>query len=228
MKTKRKVLVHSMVAAVAAGSIGAAQLAYAQGAALEEVIVSARKKEETIQDVPLAVSAISRESVESAFLMDSTGLSQFAPNIVFDEISAGAPGGGGISIRGISFQDVEKTFDPAVLIYVDDVALGSNTGNVMNMLDVERVEVLRGPQGTLFGKNAVGGVISIHRIKPITGQWAGKARVRIGDYERRDVEGVVNIPIGDAMAAKVSVARLEQNEGFYKNVTQNTEEGDNL
>ena len=194
---------------------------------LEEVVVTARKREESIQDVPLAVSAISRDSVEAAFLMDATAISQFAPNLIFDNISAGTPGAGGISIRGISFQDVEKTFDPAVLMYIDDIALGTNSGNAMSMLDVERIEVLRGPQGTLFGKNAVGGVIHIHRIKPIIGELAGKARARVGNYGRRDVEGVLNVPLAENLAAKFTVARLEQDDGFYKNITQNRRDGDN-
>lgn len=214
------------VAGAALLSMGVSVPALGQSV-LEEVVVTARKREESIQDVPLAVSAIGRDTVESAFLMDATAITQFAPNLVFDNISAGSPGAGGISIRGISFQDVEKTFDPAVLMYIDDIALGTNSGNAMSMLDVERIEVLRGPQGTLFGKNAVGGVVHIHRIKPIIGEWAGKARARVGDYGRRDVEGVLNVPLTDNLAAKLTAAHLELGDGYYRNRTQNRREGDN-
>ncbi len=196
-------------------------------AQLEEIVVTARKRSETMQNVPLAVSSVGRDTIEAAFLSNATGIAQFAPNIVFDEISAGTAGGGGISIRGISFQDVEKTFDPTVLIHLDGVPLGTNTGNAMSLLDVERIEVLRGPQGTLFGKNAVGGVINIHRLKPILGEWAGKARVRVGQYEQRDVEGVLNIPLGDTLAVKVNLARLEQDEGYFENDVIGYDEGDN-
>ncbi len=230
MKTNTRFTVKMLAAAVAAGGMHIAQAQpQNQGGmrALEEVVVTARKREESLQDVPVAVSAVGRDTIDAAFLQDATGIAQFAPNIVFDNISAGTPGGGGISIRGISFQDVEKTFDPAVLMYIDDVPVGVNSGNAMSMLDVERIEVLRGPQGTLFGKNAVGGVVHIHRIKPVLGEWAGKARVRAGNYERRDIEGVINIPLGDDLAAKVTAARLEQDEGFYKNITTGDREGDN-
>ena len=193
---------------------------------LEEVVVTARKREESVQDTPLAVSAVGREQVEASFLGDATGITQFAPNLVFDNVFAGTPGGGGISIRGVSAQEVEKTFDPTVLMYVDDIPYGVNSGNVMSMLDVERIEVLRGPQGTLFGKNAVGGVIHIHRIKPSLDSFGGKIRARIGNYERMDIEGVVNVPLNDQLAIKLTAARLEQDRGFYKNVVTGKREGD--
>ncbi len=211
------------VAAVAASS--AMFMPVAAQAQLEEVVVTARKRAESMQDAPLAVSAVNREKIEAAALGDATGIAQFAPNVVFDDISAGTPGGGGISIRGISYQDVEKTFDPAVLMYLDGVPLGTNTGNAMNLLDIERIEVLRGPQGTLFGKNAVGGVINIHRTKPILGRWAGKARVGVVDEDSSmDLEGVLNVPLGENLAAKLTVAELED-PAYYDNVTTGADEG---
>ena len=194
-------------------------------AQLEEVVVTARKKQEFTQDIPLVVSSIGKDTIESAFLGDATGIAQFAPNVVFDEIAAGTPGWGGISIRGLSCQDVEKTFDPTVLIYLEGVPVGTNTGNAMNLLDIERIEVLRGPQGTLFGRNAVGGVINIYRTKPVIGQWAGKVRTRIESEDNAtSVEGVLNVPLGDTLAAKVNLARVEK-PSFYDNVTRNTDTG---
>ncbi len=93
-----------------------------------------------------------------------------------------------------------------------------------SMIDVERIEVLRGPQGTLFGKNAVGGVINIIRTKPIVGQWAGKARVRMVDGDAWSEEGVLNVPLGETFAAKLNVAHLET-PGYYKNVTTGRKDG---
>ncbi len=217
-----KKLTQSVMAVAATSAMLVPVAAQAQ---LEEVVVTARKRAESMQDSPLAVSAVTRETIEAAFLGDATGVAQFAPNVVFDDISAGTPGGGGISIRGISYQDVEKTFDPAVLMYLDGVPLGTNTGNAMNLLDIERIEVLRGPQGTLFGKNAVGGVINIHRTKPILGQWAGKARVRVLDEDTStNLEGVLNIPLGENLAAKVTLAELES-PAYFDNVTTGRDEG---
>ncbi|MCK9563219.1 MAG: TonB-dependent receptor [Bacteroidales bacterium] len=228
MKTVRTIC-YSVTSGLLLGGTPLAQ-AQAEPAAgprlLEEVVVTARKREESVQDTPLAVSAVGREQVEAAFLVDATGITQFAPNLVFDNVFAGTPGGGGISIRGVSAQEVEKTFDPAVLMYVDDIPYGVNSGNVMSMLDVERIEVLRGPQGTLFGKNTVGGVIHIHRIKPSLDSFGGKVRARVGNYDRMDLEGVVNIPLNDQLAVKLTAARLEQDRGFYHNITTGKREGD--
>lgn len=152
---------------------------------LEEVVVSARRREESLQDVPVAVSAVSGETLERAFITDTTQLAQFAPNVVLDKVEAGTAGGAAFSIRGISYQDVEKAFDPTVLVFVDDVALGTGTGNVMSLLDVERVEILRGPQGTLFGKNAVGGIINIHRRKPVLDNMGARFAQRWATSARR-------------------------------------------
>lgn len=217
------------------GSTGATSLIVAIAASLvlpvqaqeviQEVVVTARKKAESLQDTPLSVSAATQETLETAFLGNSSGIVQFSPNLVFDDIPAGTPGGGAIAIRGISLQDVEKTFDPAVLIHVDGVPLGTNSANVMNMLDVERVEVLRGPQGTLFGKNAVGGVINIYRTKPKLGEWGGRFRVGTEDEGGYNVEGVLNVPLGEQLAAKLSLARLET-PGYYRNITRREDEGE--
>ncbi|GAB3287564.1 TonB-dependent receptor [Parahaliea aestuarii] len=212
------------IACAVTAALGGPLPAYAQ-MALEEVVVTARKKEESIQDSPVAVSAVSKDTIDASFLGDATGIVQYSPNLIFDDISAGTPNGGGIAIRGISFQDVEKTFDPTVLIHLDGVPLGTNSGNAMSLLDVERIEVLRGPQGTLFGKNAVGGVINIHRTKPIAGQWAGKVRARAERYDAYGLEGVLNVPLGDNAAVKLNLAQVEK-AGYFENITTGKDEGD--
>lgn len=194
----------------------------ASGSGLEEVVVLARKREESLQDVPVAVSTVSAEVLERAFVVDSTGLAQFAPNVVLDKVEAGTAGGAAFSIRGISYQDVEKAFDPTVLVFVDDVAMGSGTANVMNLLDVQSIEILRGPQGTLFGKNAVGGIINIHRKKPQLGEVSGKLRTTAGNFDTRNVEGFFNFG-GDKAAIKLTGARLDH-DGYYDNITLDTEQ----
>ncbi|MFV0277953.1 MAG: TonB-dependent receptor [Parahaliea sp.] len=191
---------------------------------LEEVTVTARKVEESLQDAPLAVSAATRNEIEMAAMGDAMAIVQFAPNIVFDEIPTGTVGGGGLSIRGISYQDVEKSFDPTVIIYLDGVPHGTGTNNVTSLLDIERIEVLRGPQGTLFGKNAVGGVINVFRIKPRTGEWAGKVRAQLEDGDTPTYEGVLNIPLGDTLAVKLSAARVET-PAYFENITPGGEDG---
>lgn len=197
----------------------------AEGAwAIEEITVMARKREESMQDVPLAVSAVTGDTIEKAFLADSTALAQFAPNVVFDKVEAGTPSGGAFSIRGISYQDVEKGFDPTVLLTIDGIAIGTGTANVMNLLDIESIEILRGPQGTLFGKNAVGGIINVRRKKPEFDTTFGKLRMTAGNYGTNNVEGFVNFG-GEKTALKLNASRYDH-DGYWDNLTTGREDGE--
>ena len=193
---------------------------------LEEIVVAARRRAESLQDVPVAVSAVSAEVLEKSLVLDTTGLAQFAPNVVLDKVEAGTAGGAAFSIRGISYQDVEKAFDPTVLVFVDEVALGSGTGNVMSLLDVESIEILRGPQGTLFGKNAVGGIVNIHRRKPQLEQLSGTVRATGGNFATLNTEGYFNFG-GEQAALKLTAARLDH-DGYYENRTVGVDQDDRL
>lgn len=213
----KKIIRKSLSLILMAGGASVVAPVYGEtGRTLEEVVVTARKRAESIQDVPVAVSAIAGDDVKNAFTLDTTSLSQFAPNVVMDTIEAGTPAGGGFSIRGISYQDVEKAFDPTVLVAVDGVPLATGTGQVFDLLDIERIEVLRGPQGTLFGKNVVGGLINIHREKPRTDEVSGKVRARVGTYGKQDLELLYNYGEED-WAVKLTGASLNQSKGYTKN-----------
>lgn len=209
---KKTKLAQALGLTLAAATVSTAT--YAQ--MLEEVVVTARRKSESIQDVPVAVTAIAGEDVEMAFTLDTTSLQAMAPNVVFDTAEMGTPGGGAFAIRGISYQDVEKSYDPSVIVAVDDVPLATGTGQVFDLLDVERIEVLRGPQGTLFGKNAVGGLINIHRSKPQLGETSGKVRLRGGEYEKYSGGVLLNFG-GDEFAVKLMAQVEEQGKGFLDN-----------
>ncbi|MBW2942438.1 TonB-dependent receptor [Zhongshania aquimaris] len=212
-----KLICKSLGIIVMAGGTSIATPVYAEGArTLEEVVVTARKREESIQDVPVAVSAIAGDDVKNAFTLDTTSLAQFAPNVVMDTIEAGTPAGGGFAIRGISYQDVEKAFDPTVLVAVDGVPMATGTGQVFDLLDIERIEVLRGPQGTLFGKNVVGGLINIHRERPRTDEVSGKVRTRLGTYGKHDLEALYNYG-EEEWAVKLTASTLNQSKGYTKN-----------
>ena len=184
---------------------------------LEEVTVTARRRVEDIQQVPVAVTAISGADLAQAFTLDTAGLQHFSPNVVFDTIETGTPGGGGFSIRGISYQDVDKGFDPTVLVSVDDVPLATRTGQVFDLIDIESIEVLRGPQGTLFGKNVVGGLINIHRVKPQLNDTSGKVRARYGEYEKYSGDVLFNYG-KETWAVKVTGGVERQNKGYVKNL----------
>jgi len=193
-------------------------------AELEEVIVTARKREENLQDVPTSITAFSTQAVERAHMSSLADLDMMSPNVILDEQHVGSQGNAAFSMRGISFQDVEKSFDPAVGVMVDGVFLGTASGNLLQMFDVERVEVLRGPQGTLFGKNTIGGLIHVIRSKP-TGELGGKARVEVGSYNSIQFDGVLNLGLAETLAAKFVVS-TRQREGYFTNLTDAKWDGD--
>jgi iron complex outermembrane receptor protein len=190
---------------------------------VEDIIVSARRRAESIQDAPVAVTAISPRELANMAAPDIRDLVGRTPNLVIDPVNAG-PSAAAISIRGISFEDIEKSFDPAIGVLIDDVYIGTNTGQLLDFFDFESIEVLRGPQGTLFGRNTTGGVIRLQRSRP-TGELGVKALGTIGNYGRRDLRMVVNLPkIGDMLSVKGFWIRAE-NDDFYDNQTLGEEFG---
>lgn len=197
-------------------------VAQEDGYALEEVVVTARKRAESIQDVPLSVTAIGRELKQST-IRNLKDLSGFAPNVAIEPIT-GAPGASSISIRGVSHQEIDKTFDPSIGMIIDGVYLGSTVGTFINNFDIERVEVLRGPQGTLFGKNTIGGVVNVISTKP-TMEWGGKVGVTLGSDGREDYKLVANAPlVEDKLGVKVFASSLNS-DGHLHNTTINESVG---
>jgi iron complex outermembrane receptor protein len=184
---------------------------------IEDILVSARRRQESIQDVPVAVTAISPRELANMAAPDIRDLVGRTPNLVIDPVNAG-PSAAAISIRGISFEDIEKSFDPAVGVLIDDIYIGTNTGQLLDFFDFETVEVLRGPQGTLFGRNTTAGVIRLQRTRP-TGELGLRASATIGDYGRRDGRIVVNLPkFGDLISIKGFWLHA-QTDDFYDNQT---------
>ena len=159
---------HPLAIAVLAGIVSATATVElkAQEMALEEVVVTARKRSENLQDVGFSVSALTKSEIEGQFARDITDLANISPNIVIDDTAQGPGGVAAIFIRGVGVADVEKNFDPAVGVIVDGMFIGSNAGSLLRSIDIESMEVLRGPQGTLFGRNTIGGIINITRSKP--------------------------------------------------------------
>lgn len=160
--------------------------------AIDEVVVTARKREESIQNVPVSVTSIGEE-LREASLRRLDDIQSFTPN-VYIRNTTGTPGGLAISIRGVSYQETDKSLDPTIGVVMDGLYLGTASGSLMNNYDVKRIEVLRGPQGTLFGKNTTGGVVNIIR-DDVTMEWGGNARLTVGNEGRQDFRGVLNMPV---------------------------------
>ena len=127
----------------------------------DEVVVTARKREENIQDTALSVSALSEADVADRFPSDIRDLAGDSPSLLIDDLQQGPGSHTAIFIRGIGVSDVEKNFDPTTGVYLDGVFVGANSGAMLKTIDLESVEILRGPQGTLFGRNTVAGVIHL-------------------------------------------------------------------
>jgi len=187
-----------------------------QANSLEEIIVTARKREENIQDVAIAVTALSATEINRTFARDLKDLASVSPNLVIDDTSQGPGGVAAIYIRGVGVADVEKSFDPAVGVVVDGLSIGSNAGSILRSIDIASIEVLRGPQGTQFGRNTIGGVINVSRSKP-TGVVGGKVRLGYGSYDTYHAEGIFNFPLTDKLAVKLSAAENNQRNGYYIN-----------
>jgi iron complex outermembrane receptor protein len=196
---------------------GPATNAVAQGEiALEEVIVTARKREESIQEVPVSVTSIGKE-LREASLRRLDDIQSFTPN-VYIRNTTGIPGGAAISIRGVSYQETDKTLDPSIGVVMDGLYLGTSSGSLLQNFDTARIEVLRGPQGTLFGKNTTGGVLNIIR-GDVTMEWGGDVSVTVGDQGREDFKGVLNVPIAaDEFGVKLFAASINS-DGWIDNTT---------
>jgi iron complex outermembrane receptor protein len=166
------------------------------GGALEEVVVSAQFREEKLQTTPIAISAFTAENLESRGIVSVTDLDAFVPNAVIQPLGAGWGATMAAFIRGVGLGDNILSFEPGVPIYVDDVYIGRPQGAIFDLLDLERVEVLRGPQGTLFGKNAIGGTVRLISKKP-TGDGSGSLSVAIGKYDRIDARGSTDVSLVD-------------------------------
>jgi iron complex outermembrane receptor protein len=192
--------------------------------ALDEVIVTAQKREESAQDVPIAVTALGDAQLEKTYSRDIQDVETLVPNLIVDPILGN--GTASISIRGLQLNDVEKSFDPAVAVYLDGVYLANTTGALVQMYDAEAVEVLRGPQGTLFGRNTIGGLINIRRAKP-TGEFGGKVAVNVGRFSQIDARAVLDFgaALDGKLAAKLAVVR-QDGGGYFENVSRRQDEGD--
>lgn len=183
---------------------------------LEEVIVTSRKVEEGLQNAPLAVTALSGADIQNRGLLDVSDFASAAPNVSLEMSGtvSGFSAAPRTSIRGIGQGDFVINTDPAVGLYADGVYLGRSLGSVLDLVDVERVEALRGPQGTLFGRNSVGGAINVISIKPSVEDGVnGHVSVATGEGGYTLLRGSVNLPLTDELAARVSVLKRDR-DGF--------------
>ena len=181
---------------------------------IEEVIVTSQRVEESLQDVPIAVTALTANMLDDMQIESGSDLQLVTPSLNFQGNDSG---GGAFNIRGITNLAVSATAESGVEIHVNDLPVGSTTMQDGEFLDMERIEVLRGPQGTLYGKNSVGGAINLITARPVFGQSLGKVSVDMGDYDLLKTKLMLNIPLGDSMAMRIATASVER-DGNIKNI----------
>lgn len=210
-------LAHGVLAtSVLAASLGTVP-AFAQSGALEEVVVTAQRREESLQDVPIAISAFSDATIQKNMFRDVTDFVSRTPNASF--ISNGARSRREISMRGVTnFVNSNQARRQSTFgFYVDDFNLASSSINPP-IMDIQRIEVLRGPQSTYFGANALGGGISVTTNTPNTEEWEGYVMADYGRFDTVDLEGTLNIPlVKDKLAARINVKDFSS-DGNIRNI----------
>lgn len=189
--------------------------AAAQAAALEEVLVTAEKREQSIQDLPISIEAFEAERLDT---LQISGFSDISRHVVglYDGPNSADAGGVKIYIRGVGTGDPQVGLDSRLALYVDGVYVGKTPGLAFDAVDLERVEVLKGPQGTLYGRNAVAGAINLISRKADPSKFDAKASVTVGNYSAFKVKGHVNIPMGENLAVKLS-AYISELDGWVEN-----------
>ncbi|MGH8033042.1 MAG: TonB-dependent receptor, partial [Luteimonas sp.] len=192
---------------------------------LDAITVTARKREETLQEVPVAVTAFTPETLDKLNVQDIGDLDAQVPNLTI-YAARGSSSTATIYIRGIGQADPLWGVDPGVGIYLDDVYIARPQGALLDVFDVGRIEVLRGPQGTLYGKNTIGGAIK-YIARELPKQLDGFASVTLGNYGQLDAKAALGGPIGggEALRARLSVASLNR-DGFGENLTNTQEVSD--
>ena len=181
---------------------------------LEEVVVTAQRRLENLQEVPIAVTALTQKGIEDADIHDLTDIATRVPGLTFSPFS---PGQNIVALRGASSNDDGAGTDNSIAVFMDDVYLGRVSNINPEMFDIERIEVLRGPQGTLYGKNTIGGAINVVSTRPNLDKAVGKLRVNLGNYSRRDFAGLITGPLSDDWAGKLSFSARKR-DGWVKNV----------
>ncbi|MCB1683677.1 MAG: TonB-dependent receptor [Pseudomonadales bacterium] len=185
---------------------------------LEEIVVTARMREEGLQEAPIAISAYSGETLAYRGVERLDEIQKFVPSLTLENNPSfgGASNSAAIYLRGIGQKEFLPTTEPGVGLYVDGVYIARSVGGILDIVDIERLEVLRGPQGTLFGRNTIGGAISVTTVKPQPGgEFEGSVSLAAGSDDLIRAIGSLHLPVSDTFAAKVSIASLNQ-DGYVE------------
>jgi iron complex outermembrane receptor protein len=185
----------------------------AEGFLIEEIVVTAQKRTERLRDVPVAISVFNRTTIDQTGVRELKDVADYIPNL---QISEGNDFRSTVTIRGVGAQSRNIGFDSRVGVYLDGVYIGMSPAINQELLNLERVEVLRGPQGTLFGKNTVAGAINLITRKP-DDDLRGMASIDVGNLNYREIKGFVNLPVSDTVSTAFSVSKTDR-DGYVPNI----------
>ena len=203
----------ALCALPSAPALAAEAASGANATQIEEIVITAQKREERLLDVGVNVSALGAKALEQRRVNQVTDLSTLVPNIDIKEQVPGAMPV--VTVRGIGLDDFSATNNPSTGVYVDEVFLTSTAMMSSELYDMERVELLKGPQGTLYGRNTTAGALNLITNKP-KDSFEARAMLGYGDYDAFEGEGMVNTPLGDKAALRLSGRVVEQGEGYWK------------
>ena len=192
-----------------------------QVSSVDDIIVSARRRDEALKDVPVAVSAFSAEQLEQKGSADITELTRSAPSLTL-QAARGSNSTLISFIRGVGQQDPLWGFEPGVGLYMDDVYIARPQAAVLDIFDIQRIEILRGPQGTLYGRNTIGGAIKYVTKRIDADEPQGQVRASYGSYNQRDLVASAELPFNDKFAVSAAVARYLR-DGYGTNLNTGNE-----
>ena len=187
--------------------------------ALEEVLVTAQKRTVNLQDTPVAVSAFSGDQIQAFNMQSSQDIAAKTPNLYMAPSGGGLPLSQQVYIRGQGQNAINITNDPSIGTYIDDIYVSKDSGSLIELVDIERIEVLRGPQGTLYGRNTTGGAIKIFSVRPDPAAgYTGWVTANGGNYGKARVQGAINLPLSDTFALRYAGSYHERDgytDTFY-------------
>lgn len=183
-------------------------------ASANEIVVTAQFRAQSLQDTPLAITAVSGDQLETRGQQSITDIGATTPNVNISTATAIQANAVAAFIRGIGQDDASFALEPGVGLYIDDVYFGTTFGSSLDLVDLERVEVLRGPQGTLAGKNSLGGAIKLYSSKPDE-DFGGYVKAGYGRFDKRELRGSINIPLADGLYTRIS-GSYRKDDGYFK------------
>lgn len=220
----RNTILHGCVSIAAASGVLISSSALSAVLEVEEVIVTAQKRDQNMQDIALSVTAFSGDSIQALGFTNSTDLAGQVPGL-----NIGTPVGEGnnpsIVLRGVGLNDFNDNNESPIAVYKDNVYMGSMVGQTFQLFDMQRIEVLRGPQGTLYGRNATGGLVHYISNKP-SEEFAFNSNLTFGRYNQLKFEGAISGPVSESVRARISVATNEHDPYVKNRIGPDTNEAD--